>query len=49
MKECSYHFAYPAGLLPSNAWNKMMNNLDNHFGDNASVDENFSISIKISK
>lgn len=40
IKECgSCHFAYPAGLLPSNAWNKMMNNLDNHFGDNASVDE----------
>ena len=39
-KECgSCHFAYPAGLLPSNAWNKMMENLSNHFGDDASVDE----------
>ncbi|MCT7472719.1 diheme cytochrome c [Aliarcobacter cryaerophilus] len=39
-KECgSCHFAYPAGLLPSNSWNKMMSNLDNHFGDDATVDE----------
>ena len=38
--ECgSCHFAYPAGLLPSSAWNKMMSNLSNHFGDDASVDE----------
>ncbi|MDX9813878.1 MAG: cytochrome C [Sulfurimonas sp.] len=39
-KECgSCHFAYPAGLLPSNAWNKMMLNLDDHFGDDATVDD----------
>ena len=39
-KECgSCHFAYPAGLLPSSSWNKMMSNLDNHFGDDATVDE----------
>ena len=38
--ECgSCHFAYPAGLLPSSAWNKMMSNLSNHSGDDASVDE----------
>lgn len=38
--ECgSCHFAYPAGLLPSSAWNNMMSNLSNHFGDDASVDE----------
>ena|SRR5574344_538645 len=38
--ECgSCHFAYPAGLLPSSAWNKMMSNLSNHFGDDASVDK----------
>lgn len=39
-KECgSCHFAYPAGLLPSSSWNKMMSNLGDHFGDDASVDE----------
>ena len=39
-KECgSCHFAYPAGLLPSGSWNKMMSNLGDHFGDDASVDE----------
>ena len=39
-KECgSCHFAYPAGLLPSNSWNKKMSNLDKHFGDDATVDE----------
>ena len=43
IKECgSCHFPYQAGLLPSNAWNKMMGNLDNHFGDDASLSaENF--------
>ena len=40
VKECgSCHFAYQPGLLPSNAWTKMMNNLNNHFGDDASVDK----------
>jgi hypothetical protein len=39
-KECgSCHFAYPAGLLPSSSWNKMMSNLDKHFGDDATVDK----------
>src|SRR5574344_1429256 len=39
-KECgNCHFAYPAGLLPSSSWNKMMSNLDKHFGDDATVDE----------
>ncbi|RXJ97213.1 cytochrome C [Arcobacter sp. AHV-9/2010] len=39
-KECgSCHFAYPAGLLPSSSWNKMMSNLSEHFGDDATVDE----------
>lgn len=39
-KECgSCHFGYPAGLLPSSSWNKIMSNLDKHFGDDATVDE----------
>ena len=38
IKECgSCHFPYQAGLLPSNAWNKMMVNLDKHFGSDASL------------
>ncbi len=43
IKECgSCHFAYQAGLLPSSAWNKMMSNLENHFGNDASLSpENF--------
>ncbi|MFA7083108.1 MAG: diheme cytochrome c [Arcobacteraceae bacterium] len=39
-KECgSCHFAYQAGLLPENAWRKMMNNLENHFDTDASLDK----------
>jgi mono/diheme cytochrome c family protein len=43
IKECgSCHFPYQAGLLPSNAWNKMMGNLENHFNSDATVSaENF--------
>ena len=38
IKECgSCHFPYQPGLLPSNAWNKMMVNLDKHFGTDASL------------
>lgn len=44
-KECgACHFDYPAGLLPSSSWNKMMGNLENHFGDDATLDdENYKI------
>lgn len=43
IKECgSCHFPYQAGLLPANAWNKMMTNLENHFNSDASLSlENF--------
>ncbi|MFA7501347.1 MAG: cytochrome C, partial [Sulfurimonas sp.] len=38
VKECgACHFAYQPGLLPSNAWQKMMSNLENHFGSDASL------------
>ena len=38
IKECgSCHFPYQPGLLPANAWNKMMINLDKHFGSDASL------------
>lgn len=36
--ECgSCHFAYPPGLLPARSWNKILNQLDDHFGDNAEL------------
>ena len=38
IKECgSCHFAYQPGLLPSNSWNKIMSNLENHFNSDASL------------
>ncbi len=37
-KECgSCHFAYQPGLLPSNAWEKMMSNLQDHFDTDATL------------
>lgn len=37
--ECSgCHLAYPAGLLPAGAWEQVMVNLANHFGDDASLE-----------
>lgn len=37
-KECSScHLAYPAALLPARSWEKLMGNLDEHFGDNAEL------------
>jgi len=39
IEECnSCHMAYPPGLLPIRSWNKVMLNLENHFGDNAELD-----------
>jgi len=38
-EECgSCHLAFPAAMLPAASWQKMMGELDKHFGDNASVD-----------
>ena len=37
--ECaSCHFAYQPGLLPSKSWQKLMGNLNNHFGTDASLE-----------
>jgi hypothetical protein len=37
-RECgSCHFAYQPGLLPARSWQKMMANLEDHFGDNAEL------------
>lgn len=36
--ECSScHMAYPPGLLPARSWQKLMDTLPKHFGDDASV------------
>ena len=38
-EECgSCHLAYPAALLPKSSWSRIMSDLKNHFGDDASVD-----------
>jgi len=37
--ECgACHFPYQPGLLPARSWEKLMSNLDKHFGDNAELD-----------
>ncbi len=39
-EECgSCHLAYPAGLLPKKSWYAIMKQLDQHFGDNAELDD----------
>ena len=39
VEECgSCHMAYPAGLLPPQSWIKVMNGLEDHFGENAELD-----------
>ncbi len=38
--ECgSCHFAYQPGLLPAQSWRKLMGSLEDHFGENAELDE----------
>ena len=40
VNECgSCHTAYAPGLLPIRSWRKMMNEMDNHFGEDASLSE----------
>ena len=39
-KECgACHLAFPPQFLPKRSWIKIMNTLDNHFGENASLDD----------
>lgn len=46
-KECiSCHTLFPPFLLPSKSWVSMMDGLENHFGDDASLDEQTTESIK---
>jgi cytochrome c553 len=40
VNECgSCHTAYAPGLLPARSWRKMMGELGNHFGEDASLEE----------
>ena len=40
VEECgSCHTAFPPGMLPARSWRKMMNQLSEHFGEDASLDE----------
>jgi len=39
-EECgSCHLPYPAKFLPARSWERMMSGLDDHFGEDASLDE----------
>lgn len=38
--ECgACHFAYQPGLLPRQSWERVMDSLDSHYGDDASLDQ----------
>lgn len=40
LKECgACHQAYDAGLMPQGSWRRIMGDLQNHFGDDATLDE----------
>lgn len=46
LAECgSCHFAFQPGLLPQRSWEKIMAELDNHFGDNAEMEPQFHAKI----
>lgn len=45
--ECgSCHMVYPPGLLPERSWVKMMGGLQDHFGENATLDKATADSIQ---
>ncbi len=45
-EECSAcHFAFPPSMLPATSWTDMMNTLESHFGEDASLDEDSVASI----
>lgn len=44
--ECAAcHMAYPAGLLPARSWTRMMHELENHFGEDASLSPEETLAI----
>lgn len=47
VEECgSCHMAYPAQLLPVPSWVAILTNLDDHFGENAEVDQNTRMALQ---
>ncbi len=47
VEECgSCHMAYPPQLLPVPSWVTIMSGLDDHFGENAELDESTRVSIQ---
>lgn len=45
-EECgSCHLAYPAAMLPAASWEKMMGNLQQHFGEDASLEAQSRVNI----
>lgn len=47
LNECSAcHMAYPPMLLPRVSWEKILSNLSNHFGEDASLDPQTTQAIK---
>ena len=47
VQECgSCHMAYPPQLLPVPSWVSIMSGLDDHFGENAELDETTRVSIQ---
>jgi hypothetical protein len=45
--ECgACHFAYQPGLLPGQDWERIMNTLDDHYGDDASLDPQLADEIR---
>jgi len=46
-QECgSCHFAYPPGLLPAASWQRIMDRLTDHFGDNAELSADTAAEIR---
>lgn len=46
--ECgSCHMAYQAELLPRRSWDKMMNELENHFGVDATLNKDDELAIRL--
>ncbi|WP_197916359.1 diheme cytochrome c [Thiosulfatihalobacter marinus] len=47
LAECSEcHMAYPAGFLPQRSWSRIMATLEDHFGEDASLDADTSARIE---
>ena len=48
VEECGEcHFAYPPDLLPVESWQRIMIGLEDHFGDNAELDEETAAEILV--